>query len=484
MFKRTTFLFALFIALFFVYSMTLKYYPDFLWFKDLGYLNIFTYNIKSKISVFFIGFGIAFFILYLNLLIADSILKRINKGNKIIDLIVDNLFKINGPGYDPVAENIKQTIKKYTNILYFVAISFISLIFGGLVALSNWQTIILFLNKTQSTILDPIYGKSLDFYFFTLPFMNSLLSFLLTIFFFAIISLLFVYFQFGLLRFSLSVFKEKSTKAQILILSACVFFILALKFYFSRYGMLINTTGKLFNGPGFTDVNTGILNYYVLSALCALIGVILIIEIFTSSLKPLIFGLGILLVSGFLFGNILPSIVQKFIVNPNEFQKEKPFITNNIKYTRLAYNLDKIKEKPYSAQGKLNTASIIKNQDIINNIRLWNEEPIQRTFAQLQEIRLYYEFSGVDVDRYMINGKEQQVMLAARELIPDQLSDKAQNWVNRKLQYTHGYGLVMSPVNKLTSEGMPEFFIKDIPPVSTIDLPIKRPEIYFGEKKQ
>ena len=155
---------------------------------------------------------------------------------------------------------------------------------------------------------------------------------------------------------------------------------------------------------------------------------------------------------------------------------------HNIKYTRSAYGLDKINNIPFNVSKTLDATKLGNSEQIINNIRLWNPEPLKATFKQLQEIRLYYEFNNVDVDRYMINGKPQQVMLSARELDINQLSSQAKTWINEHLIYTHGYGACMTPVNKITPEGLPEFYIKDIPPVSNIEFNITRPEIYFGEK--
>jgi uncharacterized membrane protein (UPF0182 family) len=175
-------------------------------------------------------------------------------------------------------------------------------------------------------------------------------------------------------------------------------------------------------------------------------------------------------------------LVQQFVVKPNELAKESPYIAYNIDFTRKAYNLNNIKEVDFVINDQL-SAEEIKDHDVtIQNIRIWDERPLLQTYRQIQAIRLYYDFNNVDVDRYMINNRYRQVMLAARELVVNQLPPQAKTWVNRHLIYTHGYGLAMSPVNEVTSEGLPQLMIKDLPPSVDINLKVDRPEIYYGEK--
>jgi uncharacterized membrane protein (UPF0182 family) len=178
----------------------------------------------------------------------------------------------------------------------------------------------------------------------------------------------------------------------------------------------------------------------------------------------------------------IPLLVQQFVVKPNELAKESPYIAYNIDFTRQAYNLNNIKEVDFEVNNSLGSEDI-KNHDVtIQNIRVWDERPLLQTYRQIQSIRLYYNFNNVDVDRYLIANQYRQVMLAARELVVDQLPPQAKTWVNRHLIYTHGYGLAMSPVNEVTAEGLPQLMIKDVPPAVDINLKLDRPEIYFGEK--
>jgi len=178
---------------------------------------------------------------------------------------------------------------------------------------------------------------------------------------------------------------------------------------------------------------------------------------------------------------LYPSLLQKFSVKPNELRAERPYIQHNIRMTRHAFGLDRVQEKDFPVEEHLNAAALERNVLTIKNIRLWDHRPLLTTFGQLQEIRTYYKFLDVDNDRYTLNGEYRQVMLSPRELSYRHLPGQEQNWINEHLTYTHGYGLVVGPVNRISPEGLPEFFVKDIPPVAAGFPKITRPEIYYGE---
>jgi uncharacterized membrane protein (UPF0182 family) len=189
--------------------------------------------------------------------------------------------------------------------------------------------------------------------------------------------------------------------------------------------------------------------------------------------------LGVWVLLAVLAGNVYPGLVQRFQVSPNELNLERPFITNNINLTRMAYDLDTIEVRSYNASEVLTVADLASEADTVRNVRLWDYRPLLQTYNQIQALRQYYQFNDVDVDRYVIDGNVRQVMIAARELVPDQLSDDAQTWVNRRLVYTHGYGVAASPVSQVTREGLPDFYLKDLPPRGAIT--VTQPHIYFGE---
>jgi len=210
--------------------------------------------------------------------------------------------------------------------------------------------------------------------------------------------------------------------------------------------------------------------------------VVFFLNIFKPREKLILVSGGIWLAAVLIFWNLVPLAAQKFLVKPNELAKETPYIAYNIDYTRKAYGLDKIKEVDFQGREELRPEDLKHYDTTIQNIRIWDERPLLQTYRQIQSIRLYYDFNNVDVDRYLIDKQYRQIMLAARELVVNQLPPQAQTWVNRRLIYTHGYGIAASPVNEVTSEGLPHLLIKDLPPSFTSDLTIDRPEIYYGEK--
>jgi len=179
-------------------------------------------------------------------------------------------------------------------------------------------------------------------------------------------------------------------------------------------------------------------------------------------------------------GGIYPGVIQRVIVQPQELERERPYIERTIRMTRQAFGLDGIEETPIAGEEMVTPAEIAENPGTIGNIRLWDPEPLLTTYNQIQSIRLYYDFVGIDVDRYTIDDQYRQVMLSARELAPERLLPQAQTWVNRRLQFTHGYGVAMSAVNEVTPEGLPTFFLQDVPPRGKIQ--IERPELYFSER--
>ncbi|MEW6276451.1 MAG: UPF0182 family protein, partial [Bacillota bacterium] len=234
-------------------------------------------------------------------------------------------------------------------------------------------------------------------------------------------------------------------------------------------------------GPGYTDVHANLLAYKIMFILALLVGVVIIVNAFLKRFRLVLYAIGFMVAASIILNGVYPALMQKLIVLPNEMEREKPYIENSIKMTRLAYDLEKVEKKDFPAGRTITAQDIQENQDTIKNIRLWDYRPLQQTYSQLQEMRTYYEFKDIDVDRYVIDGRYRQVMLAARELNIDSLPEQARTWVNRHLKYTHGYGIAVSPVNEVTGEGLPQFFIKDIPPASRTNLKVERPEIYFGE---
>ncbi|MFH1737110.1 MAG: UPF0182 family protein, partial [Actinomycetota bacterium] len=268
-------------------------------------------------------------------------------------------------------------------------------------------------------------------------------------------------------------------KAHISSLGAVICVMFALGFRLLQYGLLYSSRGVAF-GASYTDVHVELPVYWILAVVSLITAALFLANIYFKSWRLPAIGLGILISALVVIGGIYPAIVQQYQVAPNEIAMEKPYIKRNIQFTRLAYGLDKIKSRPYTVSTDLTAAVVEDNRDTVDNIRLWDWKPVLKTYNQLQAMRLYYDFNDVDIDRYTLGSKYTQVTLAARELNTAQLPDTAKTWLNQHIVYTHGYGVVMNPVNRVSTEGLPDLIVKNIPPRSDV-LAIDRPEIYFGE---
>jgi uncharacterized membrane protein (UPF0182 family) len=222
--------------------------------------------------------------------------------------------------------------------------------------------------------------------------------------------------------------------------------------------------------------------FFILAVVAVAAGILSLVNIYRRGIVLPAAALVILVASSILIGAMYPAIVQQIYVKPNEIARESPYISNNIKSTRRAFNLDVIQEVAFPVTNNLTAADINRNRPTINSIRVWDYRPLDKTYSQLQSLWQYYDIPNIDVDRYTINGTLRQVTVAARELSIEGAQASSLSWVNRHFQYTHGYGAVMSPVNRATPEGLPEFFLQGIPPVSSEGIKLDRPQIYFGER--
>ena len=275
-------------------------------------------------------------------------------------------------------------------------------------------------------------------------------------------------------------------RAHLLCLLSLLLFAKAIDFWLDRYELLYSQRGAVF-GATYTDVHATLPALQWLAVLTALCAITALIHVFRRSARPVLAGLAVVIVGWMVGVWGFPTLVQRLRVAPNALVAESPYIAHHIRMTRRAFALDRIQERDFPARETLTAADLARNAPTLKNVRLWDHAPLLATFAQLQEIRTYYRFVDVDNDRYAIDGEYQQVMLSARELSYQNLPrdvqgrDADRQWINEHLQYTHGYGSVVGPVNRITAEGLPELYVKDIPPVSRTSLRITRPEIYFGE---
>ncbi|MEC4803033.1 MAG: UPF0182 family protein [Jaaginema sp. PMC 1079.18] len=364
-------------------------------------------------------------------------------------------------------------------IILFVAVS------GAIAASKHWETLLKFFNATTFDLDDPIYNRDISFYVFRLPLYKDIQNGLIALVIITFALCLAIYLLKGAINRGRNwqTLLSREIKTHLSIFASAIAILGAVDFWIERYDLLYSAEGSVF-GAGYTDVHARLQAYWVMCFVTLSLAILLIASLWRRSLTWPIYGIIIYFITLIVVGELYPWAQQRFIVEPNELVKEKPYITHNIAATRKAYNLDKVTTENYVVENNLTRNDLNDNQATLRNIRLWDYRPLLSTYRQLQEIRLYYHFSDVDIDRYTLDGDYRQVMLSPREMSQAQLPKQAQTWVNQRLKYTHGYGAVMSPVNVVTPEGLPRFFIQDIPPEISVDLAFDQPAIYYGEETQ
>ena len=357
-------------------------------------------------------------------------------------------------------------------------------IFLGAGASQLWEQVLLFINQKSFGITDPIFQNDVSNYVFGLPLYRLFVSwgFQLVIFTSFIIVLFFI--ATGALQLRPGRLPEVSSgaKAHLSVLLAFIAVLKAFAYRLDSMELLYSPRGKVF-GASYTDVVAHLpaLNLLILISLFG--AVLLLVNIKRRGWLLPATAISLWLAVSIIVGGVVPAAIQRFRVVPDELNKELPYVENHINYTRLAYGLNSIEEKSFEASPNLTDNDISDNAQTVDNIRLWDPTVLAETYSQLQEIRAYYALDEVDVDRYKINGELTQVMVSAREL--DQTNLPAVGWVNERLQYTHGYGVVFSPANNVASQGQPDFYVKGVPATTTVsELEVEQPRIYFGESAE
>lgn len=441
----------------------MNFWGEALWFENLGYGNPFWTVVNSNGLLAIVGAVIGFVTVFLLTL-------GISKNHRIIN-----------------------TITKLVGI-----------VIGGYWGSSHWEIILKFWYGVSTGLKDPILGKDVGFYLFSLPFYDALFD---LFFLLSLISLIAIFIS-SFLRFTENnllfyIPKEGEITSKKfyfpLYLNSSVFIlIIAAERFLSRYHLMYSTTGVA-SGMSWTDENILLPATYAVIIITILFSIALIVPNLRMRLQNYLFkkfrispdrshivviaatGISIAIIWLLAF-DALPRVFNWLVVKPNEITYERPYIQNNIEFTRYGFALNKIEEKEYPMNGSLTQGTINENPNLFSNIRLWDWKALDAVYRQFQTMRLYYEFSDVDVDRYNIDGKDRQVMVSAREINLDNLPLQSQTFVNKRFQYTHGFGLTMAAVNEFNPEGLPHLLIKDIPPVTeSKSLEVKQPRIYFGE---
>ncbi len=465
-------------------------FTEYLWFENLTYESRYWTVITAKILLFCSGMLVSFVFLYINMRIA---LKK---------------------------------YEKYLGGFIGISISFILAIIFGSAITGLWEETLIFFNQASSDVKDPIFNQSVGFYMFSLPFLRGSMEWLLSL-----IALNLILIGIGAL-FPYKLFfgnedendnnelndepehsqinrKEiffqgiKNSLTQIFFLLGIIFILLAISTFFGMFNLMYSTDGAVI-GVGYLEKNFKTLGYIVSIIVYAALGILLILGMFVDKIKSKLSGISydrdynkiyigktplIIAVSAvvliFVFNAIVPGIAKELVLKPNEISLEKKYIPYNIEFTQKAYGISEetIQMRDFEIGGKITQEVIQKNRETLDNVRLWDWRALIDNLKQQQEIRLYYEFNDVDIDRYNLKNRYRQVMLAVRELEKGKLAEKSKTWVSSRFKYTHGYGLVLTPVHEFLSQGKPNLLIKNIPPEEEIkELDINRPEIYYGER--
>ena len=450
------------VLLSFVASLV-TFYTDWLFFAETGFSSVFTTTLYTKAGSGLLFGGLLFLVVQINLYFAY-------RGRFPLSGI-----SIVGGGNIRINRNDAARIVKPASMLISVVLAFFAANWGAM----QWEELLLFTNKLAVGMVDPVIGKDIGFYLFSLPFMEMLKGFAaFTMLAAAVMAGAVYYVRGGIILTERGASVDEKVRRHLAILVAMFSFIVAAGFYLDSFRLLLSGNGS-FYGAGYTDIHARLLTYRILTFLTPLSGVLFAAGMWRGAWRPALLP-PIIVIALYGFGiRLYPGLLQKFKVAPNELALETPYIVNNLKFTRFGYDLDKIETVPFDVDSKLSATDIAANDATIKNIRLWDHEPLLKTYSQLQQIRTYYKFFDVDNDRYLVNGHYTQVMLSPRELSYADLPSK--NWINERLIFTHGNGITFGPVSRISKEGLPEFFVKDIPPVSLADIKVTRPEIYYGE---
>jgi uncharacterized membrane protein (UPF0182 family) len=467
--RRLLFILAVLAVLFFGGRTTLSNYVDLLWFRSLGYGDVFWKTLSLQWGVFAAFAAATFLILYGSFLA----LKRAH----LADLPTGHTILIGGR---PVKFPVEPVLR-----LFALGVSLAIAAATGAGMMAEWPTLALFwyAPRPSGGVTDPIFGKPLNFFLFTLPALQLIAGWVLSL---AVIGCLLAAF-FVLITGGSRALAGRLSRSVPLpwrglsITFAFLLLILAMRVYIGRFERLFDDH-TIFGGVTYTDAHVTLAGMLVVCAALALGAVI-------TAINAVRVPRGRWLVAAILPAAICYIAVQgigwyvnSFIVKPNELNREKPYIVYNTDLTRQAYGLNQVTQREFPAETTVDAADPANNQATLQNVRLWDWHALQDTLRQIQEIRTYYDFPDIDIDRYEIDGTTREVMLAPRELNVDKLPESSRNWINEKLIYTHGYGITMNPVNGFTAEGLPTLILSNMPVQSTVrSLAVKRPEIYFGE---
>ncbi len=462
--RRIVFLliaFVLFVAVVAGFPALAGLAADWYWFSALGFEVVFLKQLLWQLGVGAVVAVLAFVFFYGNL--------RFALRGVVPDPLVLQ-FRARAPNLDPT---------RLLRYLTWPAALVLAFILGGS-ASGSWLSILRFFNRTEFQAADPVFGRDVGYYVFTLPVLSAVLGFLIGVLFLALLIVVPLYVMrrdFMVVRRNVTI--EPAAQMHLGVLVALLLLVTGLRVYFVGIpSLLYSATGPMI-GASYTDLAVQVPALRI-AAIVALIGAVFVLwgasrkRLFRHAVIAAAAYFGVLML-----GSVATGAVQRLVVIPNELVKETPQLQHHIEATRKAWGLDAVTVRDLSGESRLSLADVQASTATIENVRLWDRDPLLQTFGQLQEIRTYYDFVSVDDDRYTIDGRYRQVLLSLREL--NSASLPTRTFINERLVFTHGMGLTLGPVNEITEEGLPVLFIRDLPPVSDISVSVTRPQIYFGE---
>ncbi len=439
-------------------SWSRGFYTDWLWFHEVGYEAVLVKIVTVRAVLFAVAVILFFGVGLLGLRAAARSSDRPPLSDARLEALDYHFIH-------------KFLVRGTAAVLLVVAV------FLGLYAASEWETVLLAMNAVPFGETDPIFGRDFSFYIFTLPALRLGHGWLLA----AVLGLGLILLGFHSMTGNLRAdpaWLGAGERKRLAALGVVIFLLIAVGHWLGRYELLFSPTGTVF-GVGYTDDHVNLPGRTLLAVVAAATaGFVLVGGVFSRGRKWIMWPVGGWFALWILVGIAAPAAVQRLRVEPSELALERDYLADNIAATRRAFGLEGLQSRDHPARGAIDPEMVAGNQGTIRNIRLWDEGPLLQSYNQIQFFRLYYDFLAVHTDRYTVDGGLRQVMLATRELSAEKLPAEAQRWVNRRLQFTHGYGVAMSPVTEVQAGGRPAFLVRDVPPVG--EIPLERPEIYYG----
>ena len=444
---------------------------DLLWFTSLGYRQVFTITLLAQVAIFLSVWLVAFAAIAVSGLVAI----RLSHDRERLHVVrrSDQVTEVNLP------ELIRSLGDRVPWKLIVVGLAALLAVFAAQGEAASWDVYLKAFNGVPFGLKEPAFGRDIGFYIFQLPFWQELRDLFLMILVLTAAVTAAIYWARGEIDFRESPpHIGRACAAHGSLLLGVFFLQRAVSYWLARFELTLHSNGVVF-GFRYVDQVLWKPGLWVLVALAVAAAAISAANVRERGLR-LPVAAAVVVFAPSIIMNLLQPVIERLWVKPDELRVEEPYLRRNIESTRRAYQLDGVDVKPFTGNGRLTPVTLEQDSPTIRNIRLWDPRPLMATYQQLQEIRLYYAFQDIDIDRYWLDNNETEVMLAARELNVDLLPQNAQTWVNRHLKFTHGFGLVMNPVNAKDQEGLPVLYIKDIPPKSSVGIDVARPGIYYG----